>query len=66
MHVLWRSPQYVAPATYIIGVYGRTETDFTLVVTSEANTVIDLIEGDPMSGRIVPVIQTVPVCNYYR
>ena len=62
------SPNYAAPATYIIGVYGRTNCNFLLVATAAADSVIDVEDGETYDGRLVaPSTATNQFdCKYYR
>jgi hypothetical protein len=59
------SPQFVAPAYYIIGVYGRTQAEYLMVVVVAPDTIVDALEGVTYSGRLLPQSPTTPACKYY-
>lgn len=60
LNISHNSPQYQAPATYIIGVYGFQTSQFVIVATTTADAVITAADGIPQVCVCVAVCE--PPC----
>jgi hypothetical protein len=58
--ILWHSfgfvcrPGYVSPATYIIGVYGFINSEFTIVALNSRIAMITVMDGVPVVRHVLP------------
>jgi hypothetical protein len=60
------SANYQAPATYLIAVYGRTQSQFLMVGISAASSVIDAADGQSYQSSVIATSATQSTCKYFQ